>query len=286
MIDDLEDRRSRGPAGQSCLVVVVSFAFFRFPACAGMTFLSAERAKRTQRQWPVVGSQLEDSRAEQSQFGAVRGDEMRQTNPIGPVGLDLGGRNLRNKPNLLSAAQGPRGSRARTPNPRRADLCETNPIRAWRTATSGPKCAKQTQSAPAGKDRWGKPHPTDGRGGAKQTQFSPPGAPTSDSTPQPSAGLRRDSLYKQSQSGDRRAASGGRNAPNKGKLGRTGLGRQRGIVSGAASPESGTRETKPISARRADLVDLESATVCRPYPFAPHTHLGTACDLRFTIYDL
>jgi len=51
--------------------------------------------------------------------------------------------------------------------------CETKPIRAWEAAKGGTKCVKQTQSAPAQRNRWGKPHPTRGCNCVKQTQFSP-----------------------------------------------------------------------------------------------------------------
>ncbi len=74
--------------------------------------------------------------AKRSQFSAGRPGSRRQKcakrTQFGPAGWGKapGRRKMRNKPNLPSAAQGPRGSRARTPNPRRADLCKTNPISA------------------------------------------------------------------------------------------------------------------------------------------------------------
>ncbi len=101
-----------------------------------------------------------------------------------------GGANVQNKANLARASKDGRG---RAEDPHGEQLCETKPISA--RATGGASAfqkrsygksymqqalTKQSQFAPAHRNRWGKPHPTSGRNYAKQTQFRPAGQQAGD----------------------------------------------------------------------------------------------------------
>ncbi len=77
--------------------------------------------------------------------------------------------NLQVRSNRMSPNSAP------APPSNRVEWRQTNPIPGWGGATGGTECAKQTQFAPADRNRWGKPHPTSGRNGAKRTQFRRPG---------------------------------------------------------------------------------------------------------------
>ncbi len=205
-----------------------------------------------------------------------------------PVGRGHRGRgrgaNVQNEPNFPGGA-GRDGAAAAWSVGR---MCKTKPI------------------CPAQRNRWGKPHPTRGHNGAKQTQFSPGGK---------QAGSLRSEQCKTN------PISGGRPRPqqrivqNKANLpGRARWDRvwQTRIVEGnrAKRTQSGTSfkfevssvkleksmadssyfklhtsssaegrscETNPIPRGRAQAMDVECATICRPHPELPSLSENGLC---------
>jgi hypothetical protein len=99
--------------------------------------------------------------------------KMCETNPIAPEGVGRGRPthedpprpSVRNKPNSARLAGGP-GRRG-------VKMGETSPIWAAGAGVGMTERTKQSQFAPADRNRWGKPHPTRGLNCVKQTQSGP-----------------------------------------------------------------------------------------------------------------